>query len=74
MIQKITRKATFVRKLQCGYELKFDKGYVEHWSYNNLLYGLNGYDIPTVYSPHGLTPEHHIHFLETGGRSGWSGS
>lgn len=38
---KFNRSATFIRRLPCGYEFKFDAGYVEHWNYANLIYVLN---------------------------------
>ena len=69
--RQIIRKATFIRCLPCGYELRFEHGYTEHWCYRNLLYALNGLDVPTVYAPGDMEPEKYIHYMKTGGRTGW---
>lgn len=63
------RHATFIMVRPCGFELKFDKGYVEHWSYKQMLYGLNGLTIPTSYAPDGLTPMQHVKDCLAGRRS-----
>lgn len=63
-----TRAATYIRHLRCGYELRFDAGYTEHWREVSLLYALNGIDIPSTYAPGDTTPEKHVMELLTGSR------
>ncbi len=43
---RFCRSATFTRRLRCGYEFRFDAGYTETWSRQNLMYALN--DIPVA--------------------------
>lgn len=67
------RTATFVRRLSYKrdlYEFRFDAGYTEHWREVNLLYALNGIDIPSTYAPGDTTPEKHVMELLTGSRQG----
>lgn len=67
----IRRGGVFVRMAPCKremYEIRFDKGYTEHWSRDNLVYALNGHMTPTSYCPHNLTPDAHVAELLKGRR------
>ena len=59
------RQGTFIRRLPCGYEIRFDHGYTEHWSEIDLLYGMNGQIVPSTYAPQGLKPETYLRYVQT---------
>ena len=59
------RQGTFIRRLPCGYEIRFDRGYTEHWSEIDLLYGMNGHIVPSTYAPQGLMPETYLRYVQT---------
>lgn len=61
--ETIRRRGRFTKMIRCRaevYEIRFDKGYTEHWSYIALLYALNGHMPPTTYNPRNMTPEEHL--------------
>lgn len=60
---KFNRTGTFIKQRPCGYEIRFDKGYTEHWSYENLFYALNGAEISSNVPEKYKTLEAHVKAL-----------